>query len=84
MELIDVIVGVGGAVVGGFSTFVLQNKREKRDDYSVLITTYQQLYNDVKKDQEQCAETSAKMNEELLALKSQINDLKYQLTIMKK
>jgi hypothetical protein len=86
METADVMIAGAGTLIGAFSTFFFQKKQENRSDFSTLITSHKDLYEQVKQlyaetqvREDKCEEELRKIRLEFINLQSEVWTLKSRL-----
>jgi len=76
MQISEIISVLGGSVFGAFTTFFFQKKREKRDDFSVVVAEYKELFEKMKQSFQESILRENKCEENVEGLKKEIGELR--------
>ncbi len=76
MQISEIISVLAGSVFGGFTTFFFQKKREKRDDFSVVVAEYKELFEKMKQSFQESILRENKCEENVEGLKKEIGELR--------
>lgn len=76
MQISEIISVLVGSVFGGFTTFFFQKKREKRDDFSVVVAEYKELFEKMKQSFQESILRENKCEENVEGLKKEIGELR--------